>query len=97
MSSSKSSRGGYSPTSTRSGRMKTPWFLPHSKYREPPTLPSFLPVGSSRATPIHGPRPGIFSTRPTYATVPLRASDSGRRRQRLPTVMPMGDGLVGLE
>jgi hypothetical protein len=88
MSSSPKSSGGKSPASQRSGRTKTPQLLPHSKYRLPLTEPSFLPVGSSSVTPIQAPMPGISGTRPAYETVPLRASDSGRRRTRVETVRP---------
>jgi hypothetical protein len=82
MSSSPRSSSGKSPASHRSGRTKTPQLLPHSKYRLPLTDPSFLPVGSSSVTPTQTPIPGISGTAPMYATVPLRASDSGRRRTR---------------
>jgi hypothetical protein len=88
ISSSPKSSGGKSPASQRSGRTKTPQLLPHSKYRLPLTEPSFLPVGSSSVTPIQAPMPGISGTRPAYETVPLRASDSGRRRTRVETVRP---------
>lgn len=89
ISSSPKSRAGKSPASHRSGRTKTPQLLPHSKYRFPLTDPSFLPVGSSSVTPIQTPMPGISGTAPIYDAVPLRASDSGRRRTRHDSVKPV--------
>lgn len=96
-SSSNSSKTGKSPASQRSGLTNTPQLLPHSKYRLPLTDPSFLPVGSSSVTPIQAPMPGISGTRPVKLTVPLRASDSGRRRTRLPIARPVwGEKRVSL-
>ena len=54
ISSSRSSsrpNGGNSPTSTFSGLTKTPLLPKHTKYRCPPTLPSFFPIGSSSSIP----------------------------------------------
>lgn len=90
ISSAKSSSTGKSPTSTRSGRTKTPQLGLQSKYLAPATVPSFLPVGSSSAMPIHGcpGRPGICGTGPMKRIVPRRSSVAGRRRQRLLRAMP---------
>jgi hypothetical protein len=89
ISSSPKSSAGNSPASHRSGRTKTPQLLPHSKYRFPCTDPSFLPVGSSSVMPIQTPMPGISGIAPMYDTVPLRASDSGRRRTRHERLKPV--------
>lgn len=54
--------------STCDWRTNIPWFSWQVKYRLPCTVPSFLPLGSSRMTPTHFPEAKrVF---PIYATVP---------------------------
>lgn len=88
MSSSNPSspKGGKSPTSTFSGFTKAPLFSGQVKYLCPPTVPSFLPVGSSSSIPTHigakssetvdeidlGNWDGIVGTGPTNLITPLR-------------------------
>lgn len=50
------------------GRVKIPCSGWHSKYRTPPTEPSFLPTGSSRTTPAHW--PGANWVSPRYWITP---------------------------
>lgn len=50
------------------GRVKMPCSGWHSKYRTPPTEPSFLPTGSSRTTPAHW--PGANCVSPRYWITP---------------------------
>lgn len=88
--SSSSPSSGKSPTSTLSGRRKTPQLGAQEKYLAPLTLPSFFPVGSSSATPTQAPTlPVISGTWPTKATTPRRWSVAGRMRQRREGLMPV--------
>ncbi len=91
MSGSSSSRPSspQSPTSTLSALTKIPLFFSHWKYLSPLTLPSFLPVGSSSAMPIHGApdRPGRDGIGPTKATEPRRVVSSASL-QRAPALTP---------
>ncbi len=54
--------------STCDWRTNIPWFSWQVKYRLPCTVPSFLPLASSRMTPTHFPEAN--SVFPIYATVP---------------------------
>lgn len=54
---------------TLSGRTNEPCLALHLKYRWPPTVPSCLPCGPSKATPIQIPSENLVS--PTYFTVPI--------------------------
>mmetsp|Transcript_27233 Transcript_27233/g.69348 ORF Transcript_27233/g.69348 Transcript_27233/m.69348 type:complete len:211 (-) Transcript_27233:380-1012(-) len=65
-----SSRGGKSPHLTLSGRTKPPYPGGHVKRRTPPTVPSFLPSGSSYLTPTHHPRGSPATSLPTNMTSP---------------------------
>lgn len=61
-----------------------PYFILHVKYRFPPTLPSFLPLGSESSIPTH--RPGWNAVGPQNRTTPLTESEAAVAS----TIVPIG-------